>query len=274
MAFARATACAQKLPLFKVLGSQFNMPRPMMNIINGGAHADNNLDIQEFMIIPNSFADIRESVRLGSEIFHSLKKILHKARLSTSVGDEGGFAPNFGSTDEAIEYILRAIEEAGYAPGHDVHLGFDVAASEFYQGDKYGFQGESLDCEELVDFYSNLVNKYPIISIEDPLSEFDHDGWKLMTEALGERIQIVGDDLFVTNPKLLQDGIDTGLANSILIKLNQIGTVSETLRTINLAHENDYTVASGAWQIKTGSLCRSDRVAKYNELIRIQELNK
>ena len=263
----------------------------MMNIINGGAHADNSLDFQEFMIIPNRDT-IKERVRVGAEVFHSLKKVLNERGLFTGVGDEGGFAPNLGSNSEGFELIIEAIEKAGYMPGTDVNLGIDVAASEFYEDGKYVLKGEgrSLTTSELIDFYEELVNKYPIISIEDPVDENDWEGFRLITERLGDRIQLVGDDLFVTNKKCLQQGIDMHAGNAILLKVNQIGTITETIETIELARSNGYntiishrsgetedtTIADLAvgldlGQIKTGSLSRTDRICKYNELIRIEE---
>jgi enolase len=268
------------------------MPRPMMNILNGGAHADNALDIQEFMIIPTKDLPFAEMIRQGAEIFHNLKKLLKAKGYNTNVGDEGGFAPNFGSTKEALDFISNAIEKAGYKVGSEVAMGLDCAASEFYENGIYDMKGESLkmDSEGLVKFYETLVHEYPIVSIEDPMSEHDEKGWKIMTESLGKRIQIVGDDIFVTNPEILKHGIDNNIANAILIKLNQIGTLTETLNTIRLAQQNGYNtiishrsgetedtsiahlaVGTAAGQIKTGSLCRTDRVCKYNELIRIEE---
>lgn len=293
LAYAKASAAYQGIPLFKYIGPHLNLPRPMMNIINGGVHADNNLDIQEFMIVPLNFESAKESIRIGAEIFHTLKKILKSKGYNTNVGDEGGVAPNFKNAKEALDFIMEAIEKAGYQPGSEVAIAIDAAASEFYKNSKYDLRGEDaiLDSEELVDFYANLVNQYPIISLEDPMSEFDKEGWKLITEVLGEKVQIIGDDLFVTNQILLQEGIQNQQANGILIKLNQIGTLTETLRTIDLAHQNNFTtiishrsgetedttiahlvVGSGSWQIKTGAPNRTDRVCKYNELIRIEEL--
>ncbi len=293
LAFAKASAVQQGIPLFRYIGTGSNLPRPMMNIINGGMHADNNLDIQEFMIVPLNYESSKEAIRTGSEIFHTLKKILKSQGFNTNVGDEGGVAPNFKSSQEALDFIMQAIEKAGYIPGTEVAIALDAAASEFYQDTKYNLKGENaiLDSEELVDYYANLINRYPIISLEDPMSEFDPEGWKLITEVLGEKVQIIGDDNFVTNPQLLQKGIDQQQANGILIKLNQIGTLSETLKTIELAHNNNFTtiishrsgetedttiahlaVGSGSWQIKTGAPNRTDRVCKYNELIRIEEL--
>jgi len=269
------------------------LPVPMMNIINGGAHADNNVDIQEFMIMPAGARNFAEALRMGAEIFHALKSVLKGKGYNTSVGDEGGFAPNLKSNEEALEVIMEAIVKAGYKPGEDVLLALDVASSELFRDGVYTLENEAQKTKsaaEMVDFYENLVNKYPIISIEDGMAENDWDGWKLLTERLGKRIQIVGDDLFVTNPKILKEGIQKGIANSILIKLNQIGTLTETLEAIEMAKRAGYTtvishrsgetedttladlaVAVNAGQIKTGSLCRTDRVAKYNQLLRIEE---
>jgi enolase len=265
---------------------------PMMNILNGGKHADNNLDIQEFMVLPVGADSFAEALRMGAEIYHNLKSVLKKRGLNTAVGDEGGFAPSLASNEEALQVIVEAIKQAGYIPGEDVYLALDAAATEFYKDGKYVFEsaGISRTTEEMVDFYEDLVNRYPIISIEDGLAEDDWDGWKLLTERLGKRIQIMGDDLFVTNPKRLKIGIDRGIANSILIKLNQIGTLTETLDTIEMAKRAGYTtivshrsgetedstiaevaVAVNAGQIKTGAPTRSDRVAKYNQLLRIEE---
>ena len=293
LAFAKASAAQQGIPLFRYIGAGSNLPRPMMNIINGGMHADNNLDIQEFMIVPLNYESSKEAIRTGSEIFQTLKKILKSQGFNTNVGDEGGVAPNFKSSQEALDFIMQAIEKVGYTPGTEVAIALDAAASEFYRSGQYNLKGENaiLDSEELVDYYANLINRYPIISLEDPMSEFDSEGWKLITEVLGEKVQIIGDDNFVTNPILLQKGIDQQQANGILIKLNQIGTLTETLKTIELAHNNNYTtiishrsgetedttiahlaVGSGSWQIKTGAPNRTDRVCKYNELIRIEEL--
>ena len=291
MACLKAAAILNNKPLYEYVGSGKTLPRPMMNIINGGAHADNSLDFQEFMIIPNRDT-IKERVRVGAEVFHSLKKVLNERGLFTGVGDEGGFAPNLGSNSEGFELIIEAIEKAGYIPGADVNLGIDVAASEFYQDGKYVLKGEGreLTTTELIEFYEELVNKYPIISIEDPVDENDWEGFRLITEKLGDRIQLVGDDLFVTNKKCLQKGIDMHAGNAILLKVNQIGTITETIETIDLARSNGYntiishrsgetedtTIADLAvgldlGQIKTGSLSRTDRICKYNELIRIEE---
>ena len=291
MAVMKAAAKSKNLPLYKYIGDGTTLPRPMMNIINGGAHADNKLDFQEFMIIPNADT-IHERVRIGSEVFHNLKKVLNEKGLSTGVGDEGGFAPNLESNSEGFDLIIEAINRAGYKPGVDVNLGIDVAASEFYKDGKYVLEGEnrSLTTEELIEFYEELVNKYPIISIEDPVDENDWDGFRLITEKLGDRIQLVGDDLFVTNKKCLQQGIDNHAGNAILLKVNQIGTITETIETIELAKKNGYatiishrsgetedtTIADLAvgldlGQIKTGSLSRTDRICKYNQLMRIEE---
>ncbi len=294
MATARAAALAYGQPLYKYLGgiNAKQLPLPMMNIINGGSHAANSLDIQEFMVMPVSARNVVEAVRMGAEIFHNLKKLLKAENHNTAVGDEGGFAPNLGSNEEAIQYIMKAIEAAGYKPGTDIALAMDAAASEFYEDGKYVLKsdGKKLSGPEMIDYYAGLVDKYPIVSIEDGLAEGDWDNWALMTEKLGDKIQIVGDDLFVTNPSIFAQGIEKGVANSILIKLNQIGTVSETLETIQMAKLAGYTtvishrsgetadtfisdlaVGINGGQIKTGSLSRSDRVAKYNQLIRIEE---
>lgn len=294
MAVVRAAAAAHGLPLFRYLGginARF-LPMPMMNIINGGVHAANNLDIQEFMIVPVGATSIAEAVRMGAETFHALKKILSAQGLNTAVGDEGGFAPDLESNEDAIKLILSAIESAGYQSGKDIELALDVAASELYKAKKYQLSSENkaLSSEQLIDYYESLIDAYPIISIEDGLAEQDWDGWSLMTDRLETSIQIVGDDIFVTNPKIFSRGIEEGVANSILIKLNQIGTVTETLNTIEMAKEAGYTtvishrsgetedtfiadlvVGVNGGQIKTGSLSRSDRVAKYNQLIRIEE---
>ena len=295
MAAMKAAALEKGLPLYRYVGNGTILPKPMMNIINGGAHADNKLDFQEFMIIPQADT-IKERVRIGSEVFHNLKKVLNEKGLATGVGDEGGFAPDLNSNTEGFELIMEAIKRAGYKPGVDVKLGIDVAASEFYKDGKYVLAGEgrSLTTEELVDFFEELVNKYPICSIEDPVDENDWEGFRLITERLGDRIQLVGDDLFVTNKKCLQMGIDNHAGNAILLKVNQIGTITETLETIELARKHGYatvishrsgetedtTIADLAvglnlGQIKTGSLSRTDRVCKYNQLMRIEEeLNK
>lgn len=291
MAALKASAIEAGKPLYAYVGEGTMLPKPMMNIINGGAHADNKLDFQEFMIIPQRDT-IKERIRVGAEIFHNLKKVLNEKGLSTGVGDEGGFAPDLQSNTEGFELIMDAIKKAGYTPGEDVCLGIDVAASEFYENGKYELVGEgrSLTTDELIDFFEELVNKYPIISIEDPVDENDWDGFRKITERLGDRIQIVGDDLFVTNKKCLQMGIDNNAGNAILLKVNQIGTITETLETIELARSNGYatiishrsgetedsTIADLAvglnlGQIKTGSMSRSERVCKYNQLIRIEE---
>jgi enolase len=294
MATAKAAAEFLGLPLYKYIGgiNAKVLPAPMMNIINGGAHAANNLDIQEFMILPLGAASFKEALRMGAETFHSLKKILHKDGLATSVGDEGGFAPNFASHEQAFTYIMRAIEEAGYEPGSQIALAIDAAASEFYKDGKYHFAGENkiLTARELTDYYADLAGKFPLVSIEDGLAEADWDGWEVLSDVLGDRLQLVGDDIFVTNPALLADGIMRGVGNAILIKLNQIGTLTETMDCIEMAKEASYatvishrsgetedsfiadlSVAVNAGQIKTGSLCRSDRMAKYNQLLRIEE---
>ena len=291
MAVMRAAAMYKGLPLYKYIGDGKTLPVPMMNIINGGAHADNKLDFQEFMIIPQA-DNIHDRVRIGAEVFHNLKKVLNAKGLATGVGDEGGFAPDLQNNSEGFELIMEAIKKAGYIPGRDVCLAIDVAASEFYSNGKYELVGEgrSLTTEELVDFYEELVNKYPIISIEDPVDENDWDGFRLITERIGNRVQLVGDDLFVTNKKCLQMGIDNHAGNAILLKVNQIGTITETLETIELARKNNYktiishrsgetedtTIADLAvgldlGQIKTGSMSRTDRICKYNQLMRIEE---
>ena len=291
MAAMKASALEKGLPLYHYIGDGTELPRPMMNIINGGAHADNKLDFQEFMIIPQRNS-IHERVRVGAEVFHNLKKVLNEKGLATGVGDEGGFAPDLQSNTEGFELIMEAIRKAGYEPGKDVCLAIDVAASEFYSDGKYNLVGEgrSLTTDELIDFYEELVNKYPIISIEDPVDENDWDGFTKITERLGDRIQLVGDDLFVTNKKCLQMGIDKHAGNAILLKVNQIGTITETLETIELARKNGYatiishrsgetedtTIADLAvglnlGQIKTGSMSRTDRICKYNQLMRIEE---
>ncbi|MDZ4186033.1 MAG: phosphopyruvate hydratase [Desulfuromonadales bacterium] len=295
LACAKAAAEEAGLPLYQYIGGSNakELPLPMMNIINGGAHADNNVDIQEFMIMPAGAVNFKEALRMGAEIFHALKGVLKAKGYNTSVGDEGGFAPNLKSNEEALEVIMEAIVKAGFKPGEDVLLALDVASSELFKDGVYTLANEAQPKKtpvELIDFYENLVNKYPIISIEDGMAENDWDGWKLLTERLGKRIQIVGDDLFVTNPKILKEGIDKGIANSILIKLNQIGTLTETLDAIEMAKRAGYTtvishrsgetedttladlaVAVNSGQIKTGSLCRTDRVAKYNQLLRIED---
>ena len=291
MAALKASAQEAKLPLYKYIGNGKELPKPMMNIINGGCHACNNLDFQEFMIIPNRDT-IKERLRVGAEVFHTLKKVLNEKGYATGVGDEGGFAPNLNSNTEGFELIIEAIKKAGYIPGVDVNLAIDVAASEFYQDGKYVLKGENrvLSTLELIEFYEELVNKYPIISIEDSVDENDWEGFKLITEKLGNKIQLVGDDLFVTNKKCLQKGTDMNAGNAILLKVNQIGTITETLETIELARNNGYktvishrsgetedtTIADLAvglnlGQIKTGSMSRTDRICKYNQLIRIEE---
>ena len=294
MAVARAAAEEAGLPLYRYFGgmSAVQMPVPMMNVINGGEHANNNLDIQEFMIIPVGAPSFREALRYGAEVFHALKKILHDRGISTAVGDEGGFAPNVDNHEAAIQMSLEAIDKAGFVAGEQIALGLDCAASEFYKDGKYQLAGEgmSLTAQEWTDMMANWVDKYPIISIEDGMAEGDWDGWKLMTDRLGKKVQIVGDDLFVTNTKILKEGIDKGIANSILIKINQIGTLTETFAAIEMAKRAGYTavishrsgetedstiadiaVGTNAGQIKTGSLSRSDRIAKYNQLLRIEE---
>ncbi|MFT4179035.1 MAG: phosphopyruvate hydratase, partial [Thermomonas sp.] len=296
MAAAHAVAASKKQPLWRYLTSltesDVRLPVPMMNIINGGAHADNNVDFQEFMVLPVGFDSFSEALRAGTEIFHALKSVLKGHGLSTAVGDEGGFAPDFRSNVEALDTILEAIGKAGYKAGEDVLLGLDVASSEFFENGKYNLTGEGkrLSSEQFVDFLADWAAQYPIITIEDGLAEDDWAGWKLLTERIGSKVQLVGDDLFVTNPKILKEGIDSGTANAILIKVNQIGTLSETLEAIAMAHRAHYAaivshrsgetedttiadiaVATTATQIKTGSLCRSDRVAKYNQLLRIEQ---
>ncbi|MBI2379848.1 MAG: phosphopyruvate hydratase [Gammaproteobacteria bacterium] len=300
LALAKAAAAAKGLQLFEYLNTsganlsdgKFIMPVPMMNIINGGAHADNNVDVQEFMILPVGAPSFSEGLRMGAEVFHALKAVLKAKGLNTAVGDEGGFAPNLGSNEEAVSCIVEAIEKAGYKLGTDIALGLDVASSEFYKDGKYHLEGEGkvLTSAEFADFLADWCDRYPFITIEDGMAEGDWEGWKILTEKLGKRVQLVGDDLFVTNTKILKEGIDKGIANSILIKVNQIGTLTETLEAIQMAHDAGYTsvsshrsgetedvtiadlaVAAGCGQIKTGSLCRSDRVAKYNQLLRIEE---
>ncbi|WP_222563964.1 phosphopyruvate hydratase [Novilysobacter antarcticus] len=294
MANAHAMAANRRLPLWKYLAGDRPgvLPVPMMNIINGGAHADNNVDLQEFMILPVGFESFSESLRAGTEVFHALKSVLKGRGLSTSVGDEGGFAPDLRSNEEALETILEAIGKAGYKAGDDILLGLDVASSEFYENGKYNLTGEGkrLTSEQFVEFLAGWCAQYPIISIEDGMDEGDWDGWKQLTDALGKKVQLVGDDLFVTNPEIFQQGIDQHVANAILIKVNQIGTLTETLEAISMADRAGYAavvshrsgetedttiadiaVATTATQIKTGSLCRSDRVAKYNQLLRIEE---
>ncbi len=293
MAAAHAAAQEQSMPLYRYLGDgDFLLPVPMMNIINGGEHADNSVDFQEFMILPVGAPSLREAIRYGAEVFHALKSVLSAKGLATAVGDEGGFAPDLSSNEAAIEVILEAIEKAGYRAGEDIYLGMDVASSEFYQDGIYDLKGEGrkLDSDGMTDLLLDWCNRYPILSIEDGLAEGDWDGWERQTERLGDRVQLVGDDIFVTNTKLLQQGIDRGIGNSILIKVNQIGTLTETMEAIRMAHGAGYTsvishrsgetedttiadlsVATRAGQIKTGSLSRSDRVAKYNQLMRIED---
>ncbi len=294
MAAARAAAEEAGVPLYKYLNTtgEFIMPVPMMNIINGGSHADNSVDLQEFMILPVGAPTFREAIRYGAEVFHNLAKVLKSRGLATTVGDEGGFAPNLSSNEEAIEVILEAIEKAGYKAGEDIFLGMDAASSEYYKDGRYELsaEGRSFNSEEMTDFFVDWVEKYPIISIEDGLDQNDWAGWKYQTEKLGGQIQLVGDDLFVTNPAILKEGIDKGIANSILIKVNQIGTLTETLEAISTAKAAGYSavvshrsgetedttiadlvVATGTGQIKTGSLSRSDRVAKYNRLMKIED---
>jgi enolase len=295
LANAHALAASKKMPLWQHLanGHAVSLPVPMMNIINGGAHADNNVDLQEFMVLPVGFDSFSEALRAGTEIFHSLKSVLKGHGLSTAVGDEGGFAPDLRSNVEALDTILEAIGKAGYKAGEDVLLGLDVASSEFFDNGKYNLTGEGkrLTSEQFVDFLANWAAQYPIISIEDGMDEGDWAGWKQLTERLGDKVQLVGDDLFVTNPRIFRDGIERGVANAILIKVNQIGTLTETLEAIAMAdaakyaaivsHRSgetedttiaDIAVATTATQIKTGSLCRSDRVAKYNQLLRIEQM--
>ncbi len=292
MAVCQASAYELNLPVYRYIGgcNARELPVPMMNIMNGGAHADNNLDIQEFMIMPAGVKDFASALRAGAEIFQSLKSLLKKKKLNTSVGDEGGFAPNLGSNEEALAIIMQAITDSGYKPGKDVFLSLDVASSEIYDKGKYAFEGRKLSSAEMVDYYEKLAGKYPIVSIEDGMAENDWDGWKLLTDKLGRKVQIVGDDVFVTNTKILKEGISKGIANSILIKLNQIGTVTETLDAIETAKRAGYTavishrsgetedtmiadlaVACNTGFIKTGSLSRSERIAKYNRLLRIEE---
>ena len=294
LAVAKAAAEELGLPLYRYLGGTNAkvLPVPLMNVINGGAHADNKLDFQEFMIVPVFGSSFKETLRAGVEVFHTLKKVLKEKGLSTNVGDEGGFAPELNSTKEALDLLMSAIKKAGYEPGEDILLALDAASSEFYDKEKgiYKFEGEELKSEDMIILYEELVSAYPIISIEDGLAENDYEGWKKLTEALGKKVQLVGDDLFTTNPKLIEKGIEEGIANSVLIKLNQIGSLTETLDAIELAKSNAYTniishrsgetedtfiadlaVGTNAGQIKTGSASRTDRIAKYNQLIRIEE---
>ena len=293
LAAAHAAANDRKLPLFRHLAGdrEPQLPVPMMNIINGGAHADNNVDIQEFMILPVGAPSFSEAVRYGAEIFHTLKRVLHKQGLATAVGDEGGFAPNLPSNEAALETIIEAVQLAGYTPGGDVYLGLDVASTEFFRENVYTLEseGREFSAAQFVDYLADLVGRYPIITIEDGMSEGDWQGWAILTQRLGRRVQLVGDDLFVTNTRILKEGIDKGIANSILIKVNQIGTLTETLAAIEMARSAGYSavvshrsgetedhtiadiaVATGATQIKTGSMSRSDRIAKYNQLLRIE----
>jgi enolase len=295
LAVAHAAAQSSQLPLFRYVGGTASsvLPVPMMNIINGGAHADNPIDIQEFMIMPIAAQTMRDAIRMGAEVFHALKKQLKDAGHNTGIGDEGGFAPNLKSAEDACGFICKAIEAAGYRPGEDITLALDAASTEFYKNGKYEMVGEgkSFDANGLIGYYENLVSKFPILSIEDACAEDDEAGWKAITEALGRRVQLVGDDLFVTNPAILADGISKGLANALLVKVNQIGTLTETMRAVEMAHRAGYrtvmshrsgetedttiahlAVATNCGQIKTGAPCRSDRTAKYNELIRIEEL--
>lgn len=294
LAVAKAAAQASYLPLYRYIGgaNAHVLPVPMMNIINGGAHADNPIDVQEFMIMPVGVESMHDAIRIGCEVFHALKKQLSDAGHNTNVGDEGGFAPNLKSADEALSYIVKAIKSAGYEAGDDVMLALDVASSEFHKKGKYVLEGEgkTFGSEELIKYYEALIKRYPIVSIEDGMAEDDHKGWKALTDKVGGKVQLVGDDLFVTNPKILAKGIDNGLANAILVKVNQIGTLTETLQAVEMAHKAGYravlshrsgetedttiahiAVATNCGQIKTGSLSRSDRTAKYNELIRIEE---
>lgn len=292
LAVCKATAEELCLPLYRYIGgcNAKELPVPMMNILNGGAHADNNLDIQEFMIVPTGFDTFSEALRAGAEVFHTLKAVLKKNGLSTSVGDEGGFAPTLPTHEDALSIILEAVEKAGYIPGKDIYLALDVAASEFYREGLYNFEGKKVSSEEMISYYENMVLRYPLISIEDGLSESDWEGWKLLTQRLGKKVQLVGDDIFVTNTGIIRKGIEDGIANSVLIKLNQIGTLTETLDAIDISKKAGYTniishrsgetedttiadlaVACGTGFIKTGSLSRSDRIAKYNRLLRIEE---
>ncbi|MCK7675783.1 phosphopyruvate hydratase [Corynebacterium pygosceleis] len=293
MAVAHAAADAAALPLFRYIGgpNAHLLPVPMMNIVNGGAHADSGVDCQEFMIAPVGAASFSEALRMGAQVYHTLKGVIKEKGLSTGLGDEGGFAPSVGSTAEAIDLIIEAIEKAGFTPGEDVALALDVAASEFYKDGKYHFEGGERTAEEMSKVYAELVAKYPIVSIEDPLNEDDWEGWKALTAEIGDKVQIVGDDLFVTNPERLQQGIDNDVANALLVKVNQIGTLTETFDAVELAHRNGYrcmmshrsgetedttiadlAVALSCGQIKTGAPARSERVAKYNQLLRIEEL--
>ena len=292
LAVARAAAESSGLPLFRYLGgpNAHVLPVPMMNILNGGSHADSNVDIQEFMIAPIGADSFREALRWGAEVYHALKSVLKERGLATGLGDEGGFAPNLGSNREALDLILEAIGKAGYEPGTQIALALDVAASEFFEDGSYAFEGATRTAEQMVDYYAELVDAYPLVSIEDPLNEDDWDGWKTLTDRLGDRVQIVGDDLFVTNPERLQRGIDSRTANALLVKVNQIGSLTETMDAVELAHRSGYrcmmshrsgetedttiadlAVATNCGQIKTGAPARSERVAKYNQLLRIEE---
>ena len=294
LAAAKAAADARGLPLYRYVGgvSAHVLPVPMMNIINGGEHADNPIDFQEFMVVPVGAPTLAEAVRCGSEIFHTLKKGLSEKGLATAVGDEGGFAPNLASTTDALDFIMRSIEQAGYTPGDDVTLALDCAATEFFKGGRYDISGENriLSSHEMAEYLADLTRRYPIVSIEDGMAEDDWEGWKALTDLIGDKVQLVGDDLFVTNPKRLKRGIEGGIANSLLVKVNQIGTLTETLEAVSMANRAGYTavmshrsgetedstiadlaVATNCGQIKTGSLARSDRLAKYNQLIRIEE---
>lgn len=292
LAVMKAASNSLNLPLYRYIGgaNTKTLPVPFMNVINGGVHADNQLDIQEFMIVPLGAPSFKEALRFGAETFHNLKKILKEKGEVTSVGDEGGFAPQLSSTKEALDILVAAIEKAGYTPGKDIALALDCAASEFYKDGRYYFEGKELDAKGMVDFYEDLINFYPIVSIEDGLAEEDWEGWKILTERLGSKIQLVGDDIFVTNTERIKKGIKMRVANSVLIKLNQIGTVTETLEAINLSHKSSYTtiishrsgetedttiadlaVGAGTGMIKTGSLSRSERIAKYNRLLVIEE---
>ena len=292
LAVARAAADSANLPLFRYIGgpNAHILPVPMMNILNGGSHADTNVDIQEFMIAPIGAPSFKEALRWGAEVYHMLKKVLHDRGLSTGLGDEGGFAPNLESNRAALDVIMEAIEKAGYTPGKDIALALDVAATEFYKDGAYQFEGAAKSAAEMTAYYAELVAAYPLVSIEDPMSEEDWDGWKAITDALGAKVQLVGDDLFVTNPERLQRGIDTATANALLVKVNQIGSLTETLDAVDLAHRNGYrcmmshrsgetedttiadlAVATNCGQIKTGAPARSERVAKYNQLLRIEE---
>lgn len=291
MALADAAAKASGQPLYRYLGGAGarTLPVPMMNILNGGAHADNNVDIQEFMVLPIAAPSFREGLRWGVEVYHALKGVLKARKLNTAVGDEGGFAPNLGSNEEALDLISEAIKKAGYRVGRDLYLGLDCAASEFLEGKTYAFEGGKKSAEQMTDYYAGLMNRHPVVSIEDGLAESDWKGWKHLTDKLGSKVQLVGDDLFVTNPAILAEGIQKGVSNAVLIKLNQIGTVTETLRAVEMAHKAgwravishrsgetedafiaDLAVATGAGQIKTGAPCRTDRVAKYNRLLQIE----